>query len=304
MRARPATVALLLFSQCSGSQSPPAHHAVADEPTASLPTYVPSPTPPATSSAATLSPPPISPAPPLSPSSAAPAAVDTPAPAAGALLAHYTFDDCSARDVTGNGHDGRLVGKPSCVAGPSGKALHFDGKQYVTIDPLGSDDALRSQLSVTGWVNASGFNDGYRSMAPILTIGHKGFLKAPFAVDYQVLGDGLRPSTTLASASGQSDSTYLNGTSARAQHWFFFAWVFQAGKLSVYHDDGSDAHSCKAGFTELASSAQLPIELGRNANGITDYLIGTLDDIRIYDYALSAAELRKLWQLGSPDDAR
>jgi hypothetical protein len=43
--------------------------------------------------------------------------------------------------------------------------------------------------------------------------------------------------------------------------------------------------------------------LARNANGIADYLIGALDDIRIYDYALSVTELRKLWQLGSPNDA-
>jgi hypothetical protein len=57
---------------------------------------------------------------------------------------------------------------------------------------------------------------GYRVMAPILTIGHAGFLKAPFAVDYQVLGGNLRPSTSLANGTGQSDSTYLDGTSARA----------------------------------------------------------------------------------------
>jgi hypothetical protein len=61
---------------------------------------------------------------------------------------------------------------------------------------------------------------------------------------------------------------------------------------------------CNAGFAELASSAQAPIELGRNANGIAGYLVGTLDDIRIYDYALSATEIRKLWQLGSPADAQ
>jgi hypothetical protein len=286
-----ARLALLLLSQCSASRSRPSQHAVADEPTPSLPTYVPRATPATTTSDAPFTPP---------PASSAPVSATPP----GTLLAHYTFDDCTARDVTGNGHDGQLIGKPGCVPGPNGKALQFDGKQYVTIDPIASGDALRSELTVTGWVQASAFNDGYRNMAPIMTIGHAGFMKAPFAVAYQVLGDNLRPSTSLASAEGQTYSTYLNGSSARAHQWVFFAWTFQRGKLSVSHDDGADTRGCNAGFSELAASTDLPVELGRNANGIADYLIGTLDDIRIYDYALSAEEIRKLWKLGLSSDAR
>jgi hypothetical protein len=236
------------------------------------------------------------------PTTSAPSPLPSAAPA-GKLLAHFTFDDCSARDDTGNGHDGHAVGKPVCVDGAVGKALQFDGKQYLTIDPIVSDDSLRSQITVTGWVKASGYDDGYKRVAPVLTFGHAGFMKAPFAVGYEVLGGKLLPVTTMANAAGQTYSTRLFSGGGAAQHWFFFAWVFQAGRLNVYMNDGA-AVGCNAGFTELSSSAAAPIELGRNKNGIAGYLVGTLDDIRIYDYALSATEIRKLWQLGSPDDVQ
>lgn len=31
------------------------------------------------------------------------------------LVAHWSFDDCSAKDNSGNGHDGTINGNPQCV---------------------------------------------------------------------------------------------------------------------------------------------------------------------------------------------
>jgi hypothetical protein len=43
------------------------------------------------------------------------------------LVAHWSFDDCTAKDNSGNGHDGAINGNPQCVDGVKGKAFSFDG---------------------------------------------------------------------------------------------------------------------------------------------------------------------------------
>jgi len=43
------------------------------------------------------------------------------------LLAYWSFDNCTATDDSGNGHNGTLNGNPTCVNGKIGKALKFDG---------------------------------------------------------------------------------------------------------------------------------------------------------------------------------
>ena len=51
------------------------------------------------------------------------------------LVAYWSFDNCDARDDSGNGHDGEIKGNLECVVGVKGKAFKFDGKSSI-ITPL------------------------------------------------------------------------------------------------------------------------------------------------------------------------
>ena len=45
------------------------------------------------------------------------------------LVAYYSFDDCTARDVSGNGMDGSIKNNVSCTQGIQGsKAIHLQGQ--------------------------------------------------------------------------------------------------------------------------------------------------------------------------------
>jgi len=49
------------------------------------------------------------------------------------LVAHWSFDD-TAKDNSGNGHDGSINGNPQCVERVRGKAFSFDGlSNYVNV---------------------------------------------------------------------------------------------------------------------------------------------------------------------------
>ena len=74
-------------------------------------------------------------------------------------MAFWDFDDGSATDKTGNGHDGTVHGATSDLVGISGSALRFDGDDdYVTFDP---DPVWNTApLTVCAWVNPTSINTG------------------------------------------------------------------------------------------------------------------------------------------------
>jgi len=69
-------------------------------------------------------------------------------------VAHYTFDEGAGnvlRDVSGNGHDGKIVGA-AYVRSPRGYALRFDGKDdYVDCGRPGSLN-LAGDLTIMAWL--------------------------------------------------------------------------------------------------------------------------------------------------------
>lgn len=214
----------------------------------------------------------------------------------GHLIAHYTFDDCTAKDTSGHRRNGIVRGAPGCVDGPLGKALSFDGAHdYIAIPRL-PHDPLAAELTVTGWVKARGFGGPGLRWVTILTIGNKG-MDAPFAVVYAVDDQGrFLPHVRLFSVTGQAEVKISEMPAGTEGKWLFFAWTYNRGVLKVYQD-GSLSSSFNTGITQLASTSS-PIDVGRDVPGAVEYLKGVLDDLRIYDYELSPEEIRRLSSLG------
>ncbi len=62
------------------------------------------------------------------------------------LITHFTFDD-TVNDSAGS-NNGTVNGNPTYVEGKMGKALSFDGDDYVSIPSLGS----LTDFTISGWV--------------------------------------------------------------------------------------------------------------------------------------------------------
>lgn len=52
------------------------------------------------------------------------------------LVAHYTFDDGQAVDISGNGHHGTISGNPGNPDGVMGNAMRFDGDDRVDMPDM------------------------------------------------------------------------------------------------------------------------------------------------------------------------
>ena len=83
------------------------------------------------------------------------------------LVAAWTFDEGSgdtARDISGNGHDGTISGA-KWVDGKFGKALDFNGDGDQVLVPNADSLNIKGELTVEAWVFPKGWNPDLNSIA-------------------------------------------------------------------------------------------------------------------------------------------
>jgi len=207
-----------------------------------------------------------------------------------AEIAYWAFDETEgavASDSSANDFHGTLIDMDDSdwVPGNTGNALDFDGlDDHVTVDDIFAELPGRD-LTVSAWVNAPAVKTAHQFIISINTSNGD---------DNRILLGIQANSDTLSMyESGWRDTatTVIDGT------WHHIAYVLNnsSNTMTIYVD-GSDVLS----FTSTASIAAADVfSLGQeyDAGMITgDFYSGQLDDVRIYDRALSQAEIEILAQ--------
>lgn len=192
-----------------------------------------------------------------------------------ALIAHYRLDN-NAKDSVGK-YDGAVTGAINWVDGKIGVCGDFD-KGYIA-NPAVSDYLHgRPEASIAMWVK----NDVV-SAASYGLFQLSGFVSSngniyPYTTEYNVyldvfrtdrIGPIIMPKSTL--------------------EWHHLVITQSPGVWRVYQD-GKLVRESTA--NQSISTNHLQFELGRNSN--SRYHDGQLDDVRVYDHALSEREVRDL----------
>ena len=98
---------------------------------------------------------------------------------------------------------------------------------------------------------------------------------------------------------GGSPATYsVSGPSMVIDNqWHLLTGVYDSSNVILYLD-GSSVNSTPAPGVTMSSTAY-SFEIGGNTNGNTyHYFNGSIDDVRVYDRALSATEVVNLYNMG------
>ena len=205
-------------------------------------------------------------------------AVTVTAPPTG-LVAAYSFDEASgpiATDTSGYGNHGTITGATR-VAGRFGRALSFDGTNDLVSVSDSSSLALVSGMTIEAWVRPT-LLGGWRTVA--LKETATGLAYALYAHD-----DAPRPAVTANFGGADQSAAGLQALPVGA--WSHLAATYDGAAMNLYVN-GTLVRTQPATGT-FVQSAQ-PLSIG--GNGVWgEYFAGLIDQVRIYDRALTATEI-------------
>ncbi|MDZ7611400.1 MAG: LamG-like jellyroll fold domain-containing protein [Candidatus Moranbacteria bacterium] len=206
------------------------------------------------------------------------------------LVGHWTFDGpdmdwdntgAEVRDLSGQANHGAAQNGPKPAIGKQGQALSFDGvDDYVEV-PIGVGDigtisiwCLINDTSVTNNIYTQGdYSDGDRAYVVVMD------------GDFQIRLGG----------SGGVNTGY--GIDENA--WVHLVLLWDAGNWEAY---AKGSWVASGTYSDVINAS--PVNwIGRYAsddgNGGDGYINGKIDDVRIYNRALSESEIGKLYRIGS-----
>src|SRR3989344_4865398 len=195
-------------------------------------------------------------------------------------VAAYAFDEGSGttiEDSSGNNNTGTLTNGPTWTTGKIGGALSFDGvDDYVA---LGNPLSMRpiNQITISAWINPTDVSTS-KTIVSKDTTG---------AVDYFFRVQG--PGGVRCNFEGVVLD--LVGNYVLTNVWQHLACTYDGSIVSIYKDGILLSSSAASAVTYSDSGAN--IKIGRRDEGGGGlYFPGLIDDLRIYNRALSQAEIQ------------
>jgi hypothetical protein len=205
--------------------------------------------------------------------------VEPPPPPVTGLVAAYGFNEgagTQAGDGSGSGNNGTILRAAWSTAGHTGAALSFGNNAWVTIADAASLD-LNTGMTLEAWVRPTS-NGSTRTV--IYKERSSGLSYALFSSDADA-----DPRTTVRT----NVSVSANGsTLLRTNVWTHLAATYDGSTLRLFVD-GVEVDSTPSGLPMAVSAG--PLRIGGNSiRG--EYFRGLIDEVRIYNRALSATEIR------------
>ena len=215
------------------------------------------------------------------------------------LVGYWKFDEswgATAADMAGGDNDGTLYGdvewRPS--AGRAGGALFYNS----------DDTTARVEIPTTGMSASEGTMMIWGHLAePYPTnrvdasyfFGHT--TQPSYANRIQLYMDG--DNTFLDLGLGNSHTRRADIVELQTEIWYHVALTWDSGRYSVYVDGEEMASGSYTGLTALHHF----MDIGNDGNPYrqgTEAFAGLLDEVRLYDHALTAVEVRSaMWSATS-----
>ena len=215
---------------------------------------------------------------------------NTAPPPPSGLVAGYGMNEGSGSttaDASGHGITGTLTNGPTWADGKFGRAVGFDGaNDYID---LGNPSALRitGSMTISAWINSAAF-PGDDAAIVSKRGGAVGF-QLDTTIDRGPRTIGFK----MTSASGGAMFRY-GATAMQTNTWYHVAGVYNAATrtVDVYLNGQLDNASLDGTITASQQDSPLNVAIGRRPGNSGFEFNGRIDDVRIYDRALTAAEIQ------------
>jgi len=212
-------------------------------------------------------------------------------PQTGNMIAYYTFNG-NANDMTGNGHDGVVHGAvlTEDQDGNANRAYYFDGNNdYISV-PNNTALNVQSAITVSFWMNI--YTLYQRESYPISHGNWENRWKVSLSNDHC--------RWTIKTNRGENNGIIdLDSESLlQADEFYHVVVLYNGSDLEIWLNGKLDAFGSWSGSL-LQTSIDMTIGQALPSNGDFNFN-GVLDDVRLYDYALSIQEIQNLHNQGTP----
>jgi hypothetical protein len=206
------------------------------------------------------------------------------------LVGYWPFDESSgthAYDLSGNGNTATFTGSPTWATGKFGDALTFGGAssyQYLTV-PTSASISPTTAITLSAWVN-------WTSNATNGGILDKGPLGNAFG-DYDLTIQGTT-GVVLFALNTNASGTLNSAAGISASAWHHIVATYDEIIMKIYIDGVFSASQAYAAAINTSGTA---LNIG-TYYGSSNSFDGKIDDVRIYNRALSASEVLNLYNSG------
>ncbi|MFZ5986975.1 MAG: S8 family serine peptidase [Bacillota bacterium] len=203
------------------------------------------------------------------------------------LVGEYRFDG-NADDTSGNGHNGT----PSNITyeeGKIGKSASFNGDNpNVEINALADTFSGRNPWSISAWFKHPSYSEDWHilcrgSLSDTASTDDRGVL---IAINNSTAPYGKLHFKRLADTAIESDNNYDDGK------WHHVAVIYDGTNLSVYIDYNAEQKTVTS-TSSAPSQTVFGLGIYQNNPSWWDWK-GYMDQVRIYNRALSYHEIQKL----------
>jgi hypothetical protein len=212
------------------------------------------------------------------------------------LVAHYPFNG-NADDESGNGHDGVELGSVTYADGIDGMSASFNGTDAKIKVPHSEDLNLSGSLSISCWLKSTGTNPNSGIITKMQSnVPRNGYLltaNTGYPADVQVYLNKAWPSTIgrVVLTDGLFDG-----------NWHHITTTYDGESLILYKDGQVEI---EVAYTNGLTPNSLPLYIGWDPYYITSqqrYFNGQIDEVHIYNRALSELEILELYSGSSEQE--
>ena len=201
----------------------------------------------------------------------------------------------TVKDASGNGNDGKFVGNPKWIEGVFGSALHFNGRNDMI--PVGKDKSLRiTEGTMMNWINIQTSNDsGLSSMTIPYDDG------AAWDAPYRSLGLGTWQGQLRYWIAINDQNREIQPGKIEVDQWYHEAITFDGDTRKAYLD--GELVKEEKGAGEITYGRPAPTAVIGSASVVVkrEFFNGYVDEIAIFDVALSEKEINELMDDGLGD---
>jgi hypothetical protein len=199
------------------------------------------------------------------------------------LIGWWRFDEGTgniANDMSAYGNNGTLQNNPQWVNGQLAMALQFDGVDDFVDVPHAAILTVNSEVTVMAWIHTSRHGGpGVEGWQGILAKGN-----SPRSYSFYTESGGGLHFSTAGTGSTSSTQVPLN-------EWVHVCAMVSAGQ-HIYYINGQPGGTGGSGIVLPGAADTANVTIGRTQEGATRSFLGMIDDVRIFNHALTQTEVQ------------